>query len=225
MNPWILLDSAAVPGGGELRLYRHGDDFSIRVGADELMNSHAHGSEDALARLACERLGPRPRAQVLVGGLGMGFTAAAALRALAGDARVVVAELVEAVVAWNRGPLAELAGRVLDDPRVEVRVGDVADQLRAARAAWDLVLLDVDNGPQGLTAEANSWLYGAPGLARIRTALRPGGLLGVWSAVPDERFTRRLQQAGFQVEVVPARAHGRRGTRHVLWFARSGGRL
>ncbi len=222
MKPWELLDSAAIPGGGTMHLYRHGADFSIRVGRDELMNSHAHGSEDALAALASARLGARPRRQVLVGGLGMGFTAAAALRDLGPDGRLTVAELVPAVVAWNRGPLAAVAGDVLADPRVGVHLGDVAGLLRTADEAFDLILLDVDNGPRGLTSEANGWLYGSAGLRRIRTALRRGGILGVWSAVDDAGFTARLRQAGFAVEVERPYAHGARGPRHVVWLAKRG---
>lgn len=219
MKPWELLDSAAIPGGGTMHLYRHGADYSIRVGRDELMNSHAHGSEDALAALANTRLGSRPRRQVLVGGLGMGFTAAAALRDLGPDGRLTVAELVPAVVEWNRGPLAAVAGNILADPRVGVHLGDVAGLLRTAGGAYDLILLDVDNGPRGLTSEANGWLYSAGGLRRIRTALRRGGVLGVWSAVDDAGFTARLRQAGFTVEVARPHAHGTRGPRHVVWLA------
>jgi len=219
MKPWILLDSAPIPGGAVMHLHQHGRDFSIRVGRDELMNSHAHGSEDALASLAAARQGARSQRQVLVGGLGMGFTAAAALREAGSAGRVTVAELVPAVVAWNRGPLAHLAGRVLDDPRVDLHVGDVADLLRSRSDAFDLILLDVDNGPHGMTASANQWLYAAAGLARIRTALHPGGVLAVWSAVPDQEFTRRLGRAGLRPEVLRVPAHGDRGPRHVIWLA------
>lgn len=219
MKPWELLDSAAIPGGGTMHLYRHGDDYSIRVGRDELMNSHAHGSEDALAALASARLGARTRRRVLVGGLGMGFTAAAALRDLGPDGRLTVAELVPAVVEWNRGPLAAVAGDVLADPRVGVRLGDVAVLLRKSSDAFDLILLDVDNGPRSLTQAANGWLYDAAGLRRIRTALRRGGVLGVWSAVDDAGFTARLRLAGFTVEVARPHAHGARGPRHVVWLA------
>jgi spermidine synthase len=223
MKPWVLVDSAALPGGGELGLYRHerggGHDFAIRVGREELMNSLAHGSEDALARLAFARLGPRPARRVLVGGLGLGFTVAAALRDAGPDDRITVAELMPAVVAWNRGPLAPLAGHPLADPRVAVHTGDVAALLRAAPAAYDLVLLDVDNGPQALTAGANHWLYGNAGLASAFAALRPGGVLAVWSAGADDAFTRRLRRAGFQVALETARAHGTRGARFVIWLA------
>ncbi len=219
MQPWEHLDSAAIPGGGEMHLWQRAGLYAIRVGHDELMNSHAHGSEEALATLARARLGDRPRQRILIGGLGMGFTVAAALRGLPADARLTVAELVPAVVAWNRGALAHLAGDPLQDARVDIHVGDVGELLRAQAAAYDLVLLDVDNGPRGLTAEANHALYGTAGLARAHRALRPGGVLAVWSAAIDEAFTRRLAQAGFTSEMVRVPAHGSRGPRHVIWLA------
>jgi len=222
MKPWILLDAAAIPDGGELRLYQHDRDFSIRVGRDELMSSRDRGSEDDLARLARAKLGERARIRVLVGGLGMGFTLAAALRGAGPDGLITVAELVPAVVAWNRGPLAHLAGSPLDDPRVEVRLGDVAGILRTQRGAYDLILLDVDNGPAGMTTSANDWLYGRAGLACARAALRPGGILAVWSSAPDRAFSARLGQAGFAVESVSGRARGERGPRHVIWLAKRG---
>ena len=225
MKPWTLLDSAAIPGGGELHLWQHVRDFAIRVGREVLMTSRAHGSEDALAELGFARLAaarapagtPSPR--VLVGGLGMGFTAAAALRGLGPDGRLTVAELVPAVVAWNRGPLAHLAGDPLADARVGVQVGDVAGVLRAARGVYDLILLDVDNGPAGLTSGANHWLYGVEGLASAHRALAARGVLAVWSAGPDPSFTRRLRQAGFAAETAVVRAHGARGARQLVWLA------
>lgn len=219
MKPWLLLDTAPIPGGGELSLHQHVKNFAIRVGRDELMNSMSHGSEDALARLAFARLGPHPQRQLLIGGLGMGFTVAAALRDAGPDDRLTVAELMPAVVAWNRGTLAHLAGNPLSDPRVCVHTGDVADLLRAKPTAYDLILLDVDNGPQALTAGANHWLYGTAGLAKSFAALRPGGVLAVWSAGPDDTFTRRLRHAGFQVSVEQARANGNRGARFIIWLA------
>ena len=219
MKPWVLVETAAIPGGGELHLFQHVRDFAIRVGRDELMNSMSHGSEDALARLAFARLGARTRRQILIGGLGMGFTTAAALRDAGPDDQLTVAELMPAVVAWNRGPLAHLAGHPLADARVQVHTGDVAGLLRAPAAAYDLILLDVDNGPQALTTSANHWLYGSAGLAKAFAAVRGGGVLAVWSAGPDAAFTRRLRQAGFQVEIAEARAHGTRGPRFVIWLA------
>lgn len=221
MIPWELLDRALIPASGdELCLYRHGRDFSIRVNGCELMNSRAHGSEEALAELACTILSGRPHPRLLVGGLGMGYTAAAALRRLGADGQVVVAEIVPAVVAWNRGPLAELAGRPLEDPRLLVRETDVARILHDEKQAYDVILLDVDNGPQGLTRQGNNWLYTPAGLQAAFGALRSAGVLAVWSAAPDHAFTHRLQQAGFTVreEGVRARAVGK-GRRHTIWLA------
>jgi spermidine synthase len=219
MVPWIQLDTAAVPGGGELRLMQRGAEFSIRIGTQELMNSRMHGSEEALAELACARIAGRARARVLIGGLGMGFTLRAALDRLGKDARVTVAELVPAVVAWNRGPLAALSAHSVADKRVSLRETDVAQVIRAERAAYDAILLDVDNGPGGLTSESNDRLYSSAGLGEARVALRPGGVLAVWSVASDRGFTRRLQQAGFAAEEVRVRARGDRGPRHVIWLA------
>jgi spermidine synthase len=224
MKPWVLLDTATVPDtGGELYLYRRGEEFSIKIrGGCELMNSRKHDSEDALAEQTCARLADRTAPRILIGGLGMGFTLAAALQHCDAPAQLVVAELVPAVVAWNRGPLGEAAGQPLDDPRVSVVEGDVAGLLQGARRAWDAVLLDVDNGPQGLTRKANDWLYSMSGLQAIHAALRPQGILAVWSAGPDRDFAQRLRKAGFGVEELRVRAHGRKGARHVIWFARRG---
>jgi spermidine synthase len=223
MTPWELLDSTPIPGnGGELRLYLRGEEHSIAiVGGGELMNSRVHGSEDALAELACGAVASRPQARVLVGGLGMGFTLAAALRHLGADAEVVVAELIPAVVRWNRGPLGVHAGHPLDDPRVTVKEGDVARLLKRERDAFDAILLDVDNGPEGLTHRDNDWLYSRAGLEAAARALRNNGVLAVWSAGPDRGFTERLRQAGYAVEEVQVRAHaGRKGARHTIWLAR-----
>lgn len=225
MTPWILLDTATVPGefsgaGGVLRLYRRGEEFSIKAGNCELMNSRVHGSEDALAELACGRVGGRGRVRVLIGGLGMGYTLAAALRQVDAAAEVMVAELVPAVVAWNRGPLAPLAGQPLNDARVRVHTQDVGQLMRAAGEAFDAILLDVDNGPEGLTRKANDWLYGLEGLAAAYAALRPGGVLAVWSAGPEPVFTQRLFKTGFAVEERTVHAHGgKRGARHRIWLA------
>jgi len=188
-------------------------------GATELMNSRRSGSEEALASLACAALGgPGPR--VLIGGLGMGFTLRAALAALPAFAQVEVAELVPAVVAWAHGPMAELFAGSLEDPRVTVRQADVADLIAAGRGAYDAILLDVDNGPGGLTTEANDGLYGAAGLSRAAAALKPGGVLAVWSATKDAPFVQRLARGGWTVEEHQARPGGRRGARHVIWLAR-----
>ena len=224
MTPWLLLDRAAVPGNaGELRLYRRNDEFSIRIaGRGELMNSRVHGSEDALAEQTCARLVDRHRAQLLVGGLGMGFTLAAALRQVGEPAQLLVAELVPAVVEWNRGELGECAGHPLRDARVTVRTGDVARVLKGAQQAYDAILLDVDNGPEGLTRKENDWLYHMDGLNTAYAALRPLGVLAVWSAGPDADFLQRLRKVGFAVEEVRVHAHGTKGARHVIWFARRG---
>ncbi len=225
MTPWILLDSASVPGnGGELRLYRRSDEFSIKLsGRGELMNSRVHGSEDALAEQTCARveMGVAPR--LLIGGLGMGFTLAAALRHIGEQGRVVVAELVPSVVAWNRGALGESAGHPLRDPRVTVYEGDVARVLRAGQPVYDAILLDVDNGPEGLTRKGNDWLYGMDGLNAAIASLRPRGVLAVWSAGPDQDFLQRLRKVGFGVDEVHVRACGSKGARHVIWFAGKGG--
>jgi spermidine synthase len=224
MTPWILLDSAQVPGnGGELCLYQRGDEFSIKVaGHGELMNSRVHGSEDALAEHACARLVDCVKPRLLIGGLGMGFTLAAALQHIGHQARVVVAELVPAVVAWNKGPLGEQAGHPLLDPRVSVREVDVARILPAEQLAYDAILLDVDNGPEGLTRKENDWLYSMNGLNAAYAALRPGGLLAVWSASPDKDFLQRLRKAGFEVDEMRVRARGSKGARYIIWFARRG---
>jgi spermidine synthase len=219
--PWVQLDAAVVPdGGGELKLMRRGAELSIMAGGTELMNSRLSGSEEALASLACARLPDRGEAHLLIGGLGMGFTLRAALAELGPTARVTVAELVAPVIAWARGPMAELFAGSLDDPRVAVRQADVADLIRAGRSAYDAILLDVDNGPHGLTRRENDRIYSAAGLAAARDALRPGGVLAVWSSSPHPPFTERLRRAGFSVEeaAVRARANGR-GARHVIWLA------
>ena len=219
MRDWKLLDTAIVPGdGSELRLYRRGEEFSINAGHSELMNSRVHGSEDALADQACQRLKNRSRARILIGGLGMGFTLAAALRQLGPEADIVVAELVPTVVDWNRGVLSSLAGHPLKDRRVTVHSGDVSSLIRSARDAYDAILLDVDNGPEGLTRKENDGLYTSAGLRAALAALRMGGVFGVWSISPDRRFSKRLKSVGFNVEEFRTRAHGRRGGRHMIWL-------
>ena len=221
MMPWKLLDRAQMPKSGEeLRLYQRGREFSIRVDRHELMNSRVHGSEDALAELACARIAHRPGPRILIGGLGMGYTTAAALHRLGADGQVVVAELVPAVVAWNRGLLADLAGRPLHDARVTVREADVARILQAEQGAYDAILLDVDNGPACLTRKGNDWLYARAGLDAAYAALRAAGVLAIWSAGPDRAFVKRLGRAGFEVTEVCVRARGPRGGgRHIIWLA------
>jgi spermidine synthase len=219
MVPWILLDTAAVPGGGELRLKRRGAEFSIMLGSNELMNSRLSGSEEALAKLACERLGERAAPTILIGGLGMGFTLRAALAEVPPQATVVVAEIVPAVIRWARGRMADMFGGSLDDPRVSVHEGDVGELIGAGPAAYDAILLDVDNGPEGLSRPDNDSLYDTAGLGLARRALRPGGVLGVWSSSRSSAFTQRLRKVGFNVEEVTARAHARRGAKHTVWLA------
>ena len=220
MIPWIQLGKAPVPGGGELRLMRRGGEFSIRLGVKELMNSRLSGSEEALATLACARIHDRPRPRVLIGGLGMGFTLRAALGALGADARIEVAELIPAVAQWAESEMAEIFAGSLRDPRVRVELTDVAELIAAGGAAYDAILLDVDNGPEGFTRRANDRLYDARGLAAARAALRPGGVLAVWSSGPDRKFTQRLRDAGFATEEIATRARGARGgARHVIWIA------
>lgn len=216
MIPWELLDKAAIPGGGELRFLRRGDEFSIRQGHTELMNSRAGFSEQELARQTCERLAGRAAPRLLIGGLGMGFTLRAALACLGGDGHVTVAELVPEVVRWAQGPLAPLFGTSLDDPRVALVTQDVGEIIRSARGAYDAILLDVDNGPNALERPENERIYSAAGLAAAALALRPAGQLAIWSAAEDNGFVRRLQRAGFQVE--QKRVQGR-GGRHIIWFA------
>lgn len=224
MLPWVLLDSAKIPGNeGELRLYQRGAEFSIRIGQYELMNSRMYGSEDALGMLAAELVGERTGARILIGGLGMGYTLAAVLKGLGRKGGVVMAELVPAVVTWNRGPLSALAGRPLDDKRVTVVVRDVGNVIGAEAGAYDAILLDVDNGPAALVSKTNDRLYGNRGLQAAFAALRPHGFLAVWSSNDEPAFTRRLRDAGFDVELRRVRARGAAGgSRYVIWLARRG---
>ncbi len=221
MIPWEKIDWAEVPGHvGEVILLKRGTEFSIRTAGVELMNSRRHGSEDALAELACRRLNRKSGLRMLIGGLGMGYTLAAALEQSAPDTTITVSELIPAVVGWNREYLGHLAGMPLDDPRVFVVEEDVGNILRKEKSAWDIILLDVDNGPEGLTRKENDRLYGASGLKMTFSALRSGGILAVWSCAPNEAFTRRLQQSGFRTETVMARARKPgKGARHTIWLA------
>jgi len=221
MIPWVKLDTARVPGAdGELRLMRRGTEFSIMLGANELMNSRLSGSEAALATLACKKIETIKRPHLLIGGLGMGFTLRAALAVLEPNARIDVAELVPAVVAWARGPMAEIFGGCLDDPRVRIKEEDVLKAIRTHKGAFDAILLDVDNGPEGLTRSGNDALYDLKGLRSSHAALRPGGVLAVWSSGPNAAFSKRLRSAGFDVNEVTVRATGKGGgARHVIWIA------
>jgi spermidine synthase len=221
VTPRELIGSARVPGGGEeLRLFRRGGDFIIALDRNELMSSRMSGSEEALATMTIERLG-QDAPRLLIGGYGMGFTLRAALARLGPGAELVVAELVPEIIDWARGPMAELAAGCLDDPRVRLLEIDVGTVIAEPGKPFDAILLDVDNGPDGLTRLANDRLYTRAGLAAARQALKPGGILAVWSAAPDPAFTRRLGGAGFDVDevVVRARSNGK-GPRHIIWFAR-----
>lgn len=224
MLPWVHIDTGKVPGGeGDLRLLSRGTEFAIFLDRDELMNSRRSASEEALATLTCSRLTHQPKARVLIGGLGMGFTLRTALATLGKDAAVRVAELVPAVVNWARGPLAHIIGGSLDDPRVTLEVADVGRLIGEAASLYDAILLDVDNGPDGLTRAANDRLYGNSGLNAAYAALRPEGVLAVWSSAPDSAFTQRLRKAGFDVREVKARAHAGKGGHHLIWLATKAG--
>ena len=223
MIPWMLLDRAQTPGNGEeLRLYQRDTEFSIKAGNHELMNSRIYGSEDALAKLACQKITKHPRARVLIGGLGMGYTVRSALNGLGAKAQVVVAELVPAVVRWNREFLADLAGRPLDDNRVTLHEADVAQMIKTAKGDYNAILLDVDNGPQALTRKDNDWLYSLKGLNAAFAALRPKGVLAIWSSGPDPAFAQGLRKAGFEFDEVRVRARGgigKGGAHHIVWTA------
>lgn len=229
MKPRLLLATARVPGGEELRLFQRDDAFMIvlgghqggNLGGNELMSSRMSGSEEALAVMTCERLRDRTGAHLLIGGYGMGFTLRAALAVLGAEARAAVAELVPEIIEWARGPMATLTAGCLDDARVDVVIDDVGAVIASSRARYDAILLDVDNGPDGLTRADNDRLYAPQGLAAAKAALKPGGILAIWSAGPDAKFSRRLKDAGFSVEEVAVRARGAgKGSRHVIWFAR-----
>jgi spermidine synthase len=225
MIPWQQIDSARVPDSDvELRLMRRGSEFSMMLGQNELMNSRLSGSEEALATLSCKRIEAVERPHILIGGLGMGFTLRAALAVLGREARITVAELVPAVIAWARGPMAELFGSSLTDPRASIREADVVDVIKTSPSAFDAILLDVDNGPEALIRKANDALYDLNGLNAIRGALRPGGILAVWSSGPNIAFTKRLRAADFDVKEVGVRATTKRsGAHHVIWFATKSG--
>ena len=221
MIPWKQIDSTRVTGSDvELRLMQRGAEFSMKIGSNELMNSRLSGSEEALATLACRRIEAVEAPHLLIGGLGMGFTLRAALAVLGPKARITVAELVPAVIAWAKGPMAEIFGDSLIDTRGRILCADVIDVIGSHAAAFDAILLDVDNGPEGLIRKANDALYDLKGLTAIRRALRPGGVLAVWSSGPHPVFSKRLRDAGFDVNEVALRATTRRrGVRHLIWFA------
>lgn len=224
MDAAELVDTAEIPGsGGELQLFKCDEEYSISIkGAGVLMSTWAHQSEDALADLACHKISGRKSPRVLIGGLGMGFTLAAALRNLGEDAEVVVAELVPGVVAWNRGVLGKYAGHPLQDKRATILEGDVAKRLRAQRQAFDVIMLDVDNGPNGLTRKKNDWLYSTDGLTEAYNALRPEGVLAVWSAATSRNFMERLRKIGFKVRQSRVPEQDNKGDLHAIWIAERG---
>lgn len=226
MRHWKHLGEAPIPGSEQLlSLYQGKDDFFIKIssGGGELMSTRKHGSEDALGALPCQRLRNRDSARVLIGGLGMGFTLAAVLNEVGPGAEVTVAELIPEVVEWNRGPLGERSGYPVKDPRTRIHVGDVAELLCSKRGYYDVIALDVDNGPEGLTKSSNDWLYRTPGIVAAQEALTPNGILAYWSAGPDQAFHDRLRRCGFLVEEVSVFAHGKKGARHTIWLASVGG--
>lgn len=201
-------------------MFRRGNDFMIVLDRNELMSSRMSGSEEALAVMTLERLGARRGLHLLIGGYGMGFTLRAALALLPPDAKVTVAELVPEIIEWARGPMATLAAGCLDDARVTLDMRDVADVIGDWRGSYDAILLDVDNGPDGLVRAENNRIYSRAGLAAAKAALKPGGVLAVWSAASDAKFARRLGEAGFAVDEVEVRARSNgKGPRHVIWFA------
>ena len=216
------IDTAQVPGGEELRLFRHGQDYIIVLDRNELMNTRMSGSEEALATMTIERLGVVKSPHLLIGGYGMGFTLRAALSRLGKDARLTVAELVPEIIEWARGPMADLTAGCLDDKRVALAQADVADLIDEARGVYDAILLDVDNGPDGLVREPNNRLYSRRGLQAAKAALKPGGILAVWSAGRDPVFSRRLRDARLNVDEVRVRARSNgKGGHHVIWFAQT----
>jgi spermidine synthase len=223
MIPWTQLGSAQIPNnGGELKFSQRGDEFSIRLSGirGELMNSRLYNSEKVLAELGCAYLSSTDNAQVLVGGLGMGYTLAAALKAVTLNSQVTVAELIPEVVVWNQGPLGNCANNPLQDPRTKVHIGDVRERLNIRQPTYDAILLDVDNGPEGLTQKGNNSIYSLQGLDNIYKTLRPKGMLAIWSAGPDEQFTVRLKKAGFKADSRVVRARPGKGSRHTIFLAR-----
>lgn len=222
MIPWKEIDRANVPGNeGEVILLVRDREFSIRTAGTELMNSRIHGSEESLAELTLSRLDPNANWQILIGGLGMGYTLAATLEQSSSDTQILVAELIPAVIKWNQEYLGHLAGNPLADPRVRVVKQDVVKTIGKQRSAWDAILLDVDNGPAGLTRKANDRLYGNSGLKASFDALRSGGILAVWSSGVDEAFTQRMKRTGFKTKIVSVRARkSGKGSKHTIWLGK-----
>ena len=220
MQPRTLIATAQIPGGDELRLFQRGNDFMIVLDRNELMNSRMSGSEEALAVMTVDRLRNTASPHILIGGYGMGFTLRAALAVLPSAARITIAELVPEIIDWARGPMADLTAGCLDDPRVSVMLDDVAAVIATRAQLYDAILLDVDNGPDGLSRAANDRIYSMAGLAKTKAALNAGGVAAIWSAAPDMQFSRRLKDSGFSVEEVTVRARSNgKGPRHTIWFA------
>ena len=219
MIPWELLAEAPAPEGDILRLFRRGTEYSIRLGdGNELMSSRLGGSEIALATLSFDRLTARPAPRILIGGLGMGFTLRAGQEVAPPDAQIVVSEVVPELIGWARAEMAPVFGDCLSDPRVELRPGDVAQEIASVTGHWDMILLDVDNGPDGLTREGNDALYGDMGLGVAHRALSVHGVLSVWSAHPSREFAKRFARANFDVKEEGVRAgRTKRGSRHTVW--------
>ncbi|MBD3612678.1 MAG: hypothetical protein HUJ13_09790 [Hydrogenovibrio crunogenus] len=217
------LATAMIPNnGGELVLLQREDEFSIKLSGARgvLMNSRVYNSEQELAKLGCAHIKNKEGAEVLVGGLGMGYTLATALACVTASSRVTVAELIPEVVEWNRGPLGECAGNPLADERSHVRVGDIAELIKQQKPDFDAILLDVDNGPEGMTNSDNNWLYSTEGLNALSNSLRPEGMLAVWSAGPDSKFITQLKKAGFKVSDKMVRARPGKGSRHTIFLAK-----
>ncbi len=224
MIPWTLIETVAVPGQtadqtAELKLLQRDSEFSIQIGNEELMNSREHGSEDALAELSIAKIQNLPLQRLLIGGLGMGYTLAAALKHGRSKVSVEVAELLPAVVSWNQGPIGHLAGNPLNDSRVTLTTSDVTRVVKSKQQAYEAILLDIDNGPAALTTSSNRWLYSLNGLKVLFAALVPGGILSIWSAGADPNFTIELEKAGFVVEVKRVKSRGNKGSTHFIWLA------
>lgn len=221
MKPWVLLDSTDIPNnGGELRLYQREDEFSIKImGVGELMNSRIHSSEDALAELALQKLNHVTEPKILIGGLGMGYTLLETLKLSSNNSQVDVAELIPSVVEWNKGPLGVLTNNCINDKRVTVIVDDVLNVIKQNRNTYDAILLDVDNGPEGLTHEDNDKLYSNRGLKESFNSLKSNGVLAVWSSGPSNDFVKKLKRTGFKVEEKKVRGHGKKGAHHIIWLA------
>jgi spermidine synthase len=223
MIPWTHLDTVQIPNdGGELKLSQRGDEFSIKISGKrgELMNSRVFNSEKVLSQLGCAHIKPHHDAHILVGGLGMGYTLAAALKAVNADSVVTVAELIPEVVKWNEGPLGHCAGKPLQDPRTKVHIGDVKELLTSRQPRFDAILLDVDNGPKGLTHSNNDWIYSEDGLKDIYDTLNPNGMLAIWSAGPDYLFSVRLKKIGFRVDTRDVQAGPGKGSKHTIFLAK-----